>query len=251
MKMDFQKAFTKDDILNQLASLGAPRDSIVLMHSSFSLVGNVEGGAKALLDALIEYFTRDGGLFCIPTHTWHNLDKDITLDMNDSGTCLGLLPDLAAADERGIRSQNPTHSMVVFGDRERALDHKVGRGIACMQGNDELRGDGAFVFTHVAADEFKAVKVKRAGALVTMLDHVGLEIYARHRNGVAKHVCKIMVDGEGEIAFSAAKITDADLALRQRRKRIAHKLQKAVDLTELCALFVVNTSVFICYVKEL
>ena len=122
MKKDFQKAFTKDDILNQLASLGAPRDSIVLMHSSFSLVGNVEGGAKALLDALIEYFTRDGGLFCIPTHTWHNLDKDTMLDMNDPDTCLGLLPDLAAADERGIRSQNPTHSMVVFGDRERALD---------------------------------------------------------------------------------------------------------------------------------
>ena len=122
MKKDLKKVFTKDDILNQLASLGAPQDSIVLMHSSFSLVGSIEGGAVTLLDALIEYFTKDGGLFCIPTHTWHNLDKDIALDMNDSGTCLGLLPDMAASDARGIRSKNPTHSMVVFGDRERALD---------------------------------------------------------------------------------------------------------------------------------
>lgn len=122
MKKDLTKTYTKDDILDQLSSLGAPRDSIVLMHSSFSLVGNMEGGAQALLDALIEYFTRDGGLFCVPTHTWHNLDKEIALDMNDFHTCLGLLPDLAASDERGIRSQNPTHSMVVFGDRSRALD---------------------------------------------------------------------------------------------------------------------------------
>lgn len=122
MKKDLKKLFTKDDILSQLSSLGAPRDSIVLVHSAFSLVGNVEGGASALLDVLIEYFTRDGGLLCIPTHTWHNLDKDIALDMDDPHTCLGLLPDLAAADTRGVRSQNPTHSMVVFGNRERALE---------------------------------------------------------------------------------------------------------------------------------
>ena len=111
---------TKDDILAQLKAMGAPRESVVLMHTSLRAVGPVEGGAEALLDALITYFTEEGGLFCVPTHTWHNLDKEITLDMASDDTCLGAFPAAAIRDGRGIRSENPCHSMVVFGDREKS-----------------------------------------------------------------------------------------------------------------------------------
>lgn len=115
------KIYTKEDIFKQLSDMGAPRDKVVLMHSSLRLIGRVEGGAEGLLDALIEYFTADGGLFCVPTHTWANLKQEITLDLGDSKTCLGAFSDIAAADPRAIRSHNPTHSMAVFGNRERAL----------------------------------------------------------------------------------------------------------------------------------
>ena len=101
--------------------MGAPKDRIVLVHSALSLVGRVEGGGEGLLDALIEYFTEEGGLLCVPTHTWANLGKDrITLDMMEPESNLGALPTIALRDQRGIRSENPTHSMMVFGDRERA-----------------------------------------------------------------------------------------------------------------------------------
>ncbi|MBQ7378062.1 MAG: AAC(3) family N-acetyltransferase [Clostridia bacterium] len=112
--------YTKSELLSQLEALRLPRDRVVLMHSSLRLVGQIEGGAKTLLDALIEYFTAQGGLFCVPTHTWANLwatDKEFVLDVNDPHTCLGAFSDFAAADGRGIRTENPTHSMVVFGDR--------------------------------------------------------------------------------------------------------------------------------------
>ncbi len=112
--------YTKTELLAQLSALHIPRDRVLLMHSSLRLVGQIEGGAKTLLDALIEYFTATGGLFCVPTHTWGNLDKDIVLDVTDPHTCLGAFSDFAVADGRGIRSENPTHSMVVFGDREKA-----------------------------------------------------------------------------------------------------------------------------------
>lgn len=111
---------TKQDIINSLAKMNAPTDSVVLMHSSLRAVGEIDGGAEALLDAMIEYFTRDGGLFCVPTHTWNNLGKPITVDMSSDETCLGAFSSVAIRDGRGIRSQNPTHSMVVFGDRKKA-----------------------------------------------------------------------------------------------------------------------------------
>lgn len=114
--------YTKRDIFDQLCNMGAPRDRVVLFHSSLRSIGDVEGGARGLLDALIEYFTLEGGILAIPTHTWDNFGRgDVpTLDLTRAESNLGALALLAAADDRGVRSENPTHSVVLFGNRERA-----------------------------------------------------------------------------------------------------------------------------------
>ena len=116
--------YTKQDIIDQLNMMGAPRNSAVIVHSSLRSVGEIEGGAQALLDALIEHFTAEGGLLCIPTHTWDNLGKPekFTLDLATPENCLGALSTLAASDARGTRTENPTHSLVVFGDKDRVRD---------------------------------------------------------------------------------------------------------------------------------
>lgn len=112
------KVFRKSDIINQLTALNAPRDRIVLVHSSLRAVGQVEGRGEGLLEALIEYFTSEGGLLCIPTHTWANVGKEnvITFDMTTPKTCIGTLPDIAARTAK-IRTLHPTHSLAVFGDK--------------------------------------------------------------------------------------------------------------------------------------
>ena len=112
----------REDIFRDLENMGAQRSGVVLMHTAYRTVGEVEGGASGFLDALIEYFTYDGGLFCLPAHTWMNFGKPITLDMTSPESNLGILPVIAAKDKRGIRTENPTHSIIVFGDRDRALD---------------------------------------------------------------------------------------------------------------------------------
>ena len=114
--------YTKEDILIQLSQMNTPKDSVVLVHTSLRAVGPIEGGAQTLLDALIEYMTQDGGLLCVPTHTWHNLGKEITLDLTNTDNCLGAFATVALEDPRGIRSEHPCHSLVVFGDRTKAED---------------------------------------------------------------------------------------------------------------------------------
>ena len=128
MMKDFSKTYTKDDILRQLREMNAPQDKLVMLHSSLRAVGKVEGGGEGLLDILIEYFTKEGGLLCIPTHTWHNLEKDITLDMKSDDTCLGAFSSVAIRDGRGYRTESPTHSVVIFGDRKKA--EEIARGEA-------------------------------------------------------------------------------------------------------------------------
>ena len=121
MTENANKIYKKSDITAALTAMGAPR-GVVVVHSSLRSVGRVEGGGEGLLDALIEYFTAEGGVLAIPTHTWHRLGEDITLDMKDGKTALGVLSDLAALDSRGVRSENPTHSVALFGDRKKIAE---------------------------------------------------------------------------------------------------------------------------------
>ncbi len=113
--------YTKTDILHQLAKMKVPQNRAVILHSSLKAVGKIEGGPEVLLEALIEHITADGGLLCIPTHTWHNIGKEITLDMSQNDHCLGAFSTVALNTQKGIRSENPTHSLVVFGDRKKAM----------------------------------------------------------------------------------------------------------------------------------
>lgn len=117
--------FTKQAIFEQLKQMNAPQGKPVIVHVSLKAVGEVEGRAQGLLDALIEYFTAGGGLLIVPTHTWANfyeLKKEIALDLNDHKTCIGTFPEIALADGRGVRTLNPTHSVVVFGDKEKIAE---------------------------------------------------------------------------------------------------------------------------------
>lgn len=122
--------FTKKDIIDQLCEMGAPGNSVVLMHTSLRAIGEVEGRGEGLLDLLIDYFTSQGGLFCVPTHTWANAGKSdvITLDMVSGETCIGTFPGIAARDKRAHRSLHPTHSMSVFGDKDKAEAFIKGEG---------------------------------------------------------------------------------------------------------------------------
>lgn len=108
---------TKRDILKCLEEMGVPRDKAVTVHTSLRKIGEIEGGGQTLLDALVEHCTAEGGLLCIPTHTWGfwEAGEEIVLDFVTPKSNLGVLPNLALQDSRGIRSHHVTHSVTAFG----------------------------------------------------------------------------------------------------------------------------------------
>ena len=109
------KLWTKDELREQLQAFDFIKGHVVHVHSSLRAVGKTEGRGEGLLDVLIEYFTADGGLLTVPTHTWDGNG----VDLRGSVTCVGTLSRLAAADPRGVRTAHPSHSMAVFGDPKR------------------------------------------------------------------------------------------------------------------------------------
>ncbi len=109
---------TREKILNQLKSFHIPEGRPVIVHSSLKAIGEIEGGAETLLSALIEHFARGRGLVCVPTHTWASM----VLDLKNPDSCIGVLPKIAAAHPLAVRTLHPTHSISVFGERERVQE---------------------------------------------------------------------------------------------------------------------------------
>ncbi len=105
---------TKDKLFSQLESAGIKRDDALLVHSSMKAFGYFQSGIDGLIDAFCEYLT--DGLFIVPTHTWATVTKkNPVFDLQRSVPCVGLLPRVAAQRKDGVRSYNPTHSVMVFG----------------------------------------------------------------------------------------------------------------------------------------
>ncbi|MDE6700020.1 MAG: AAC(3) family N-acetyltransferase [Acetatifactor sp.] len=106
--------YTKSDLKRQLQDMGLQGDETILIHSSMKAIGSVEGGADAVLDALMEFF-RDG-LLLLPTHTWKTVhEEQPVFDVKREDACVGILPNLFMRRDGVIRSAHPTHSMAGYG----------------------------------------------------------------------------------------------------------------------------------------
>lgn len=107
----------KSVIIKGLKKLGLPKDSVVLTHSSLSSFGYVKGGAKTVIDAIIET-VGDKGTVMMPTLTGNEyLSKDNPpfFDTDESKCWTGAIPEEFRHYPQVRRSLHPTHSVAVFG----------------------------------------------------------------------------------------------------------------------------------------
>jgi aminoglycoside 3-N-acetyltransferase len=105
---------TQESLMEQLRELGIDPDGTLLVHSSFKSIGQVQGGANAVLDALSTYMRN--GLLVLPTHTWSYINaENPRFSVTDSPSCVGILPELFRKRPGVIRSWHPTHSVAALG----------------------------------------------------------------------------------------------------------------------------------------
>ncbi|MGC5774878.1 AAC(3) family N-acetyltransferase [Paenibacillus pabuli] len=105
---------TQESLLAQLRQLGIDDQGTLLVHSSMKSMGEVEGGADTVLDALTEYMK--DGLLVLPTHTWSTINADNPMfHVESSPCCVGILPELFRKRPEVVRSWHPTHSVAALG----------------------------------------------------------------------------------------------------------------------------------------
>ena len=120
---------TRQEIVSGLQKLGLEAGAKVLVHSSLSSLGYVEGGADAIIEALIEA-AGPRGTVLVPTLTGSealNADNPPFYDPSETPCWTGRIPETLRQRPNAIRSLHPTHSVAAIGPNARALtrDHEL------------------------------------------------------------------------------------------------------------------------------
>ncbi|MBP3888093.1 MAG: AAC(3) family N-acetyltransferase [Cellulosilyticum sp.] len=106
--------YTKQNLKQDLEMMGLLSTDTIMIHSSMKSIGNVEGGADTVIDALMEYFSE--GLLMTPAHTWAQMSETYSVfDPIREPACVGIIPNLFLKRTGVVRSLHPTHSIAAFG----------------------------------------------------------------------------------------------------------------------------------------
>lgn len=115
--MDERPCVTADQIAAGLRRLGLGPGDVVLVHSSLRSFGYVEGGADAVVDALLDV-VGPGGTLCMPALSWGHYSPEKPPPLFDPRTTpgnVGRIPETFRMRPSVLRSLHPTHSMAALG----------------------------------------------------------------------------------------------------------------------------------------
>lgn len=104
-------------LIAELAAAGIERGDSILVHSSLSSLGWVDGGAETVVDALVRTVGEHGTVL-FPTLTGcseDSADRPPMFDARRTPCWTGAIPEAARHRTDALRSLHPTHSVVAIG----------------------------------------------------------------------------------------------------------------------------------------
>ena len=129
-------------IREALDSLGAFNADLLLVHSSLSACGSIEGGPETVINALRSWIT-DRAALALPTHTWSYPDATgvaPVYDFRSTPSVVGTITNYYWRQPGVVRSQHPSHSLAISGPGAEDLcrDHQL-RETPCGAGTPYLQ----------------------------------------------------------------------------------------------------------------
>jgi len=109
---------TKTDLVRDFAALGLVAGDIVLVHSSLSSMGFVEGGPDTVIDAMLDVLGPSGTLLMPSFQSGGEHDllrRGCVFDLRTSPSELGIITERFRLRSGVIRSINPTHCTAGIG----------------------------------------------------------------------------------------------------------------------------------------
>lgn len=113
------KIITRDRLISDFQKAGIYKGSVVMVHSSLSKIGMVEGGAKTVIDALLNVIGDSGTLlmpsFPAPGKNYDYLEKNKTFDALLTVSRMGIITEYFRHLPGVKRSLHPTDPVSALG----------------------------------------------------------------------------------------------------------------------------------------
>jgi len=115
----------RSDVISRLEVMGLKAGDRVMVHSSLSSIGHVEGGAPTVLQAILDVLG-PAGMLMVPTFTHSSCEY---FDPLLSPSLNGVITEAARSHPGAVRSLHPTHAVTVIGaDAEELVEDDLDRG---------------------------------------------------------------------------------------------------------------------------
>ncbi len=137
-----KQQLTKQSLIKSFQQLGILPGTSLVVHSAYRNIGNVEGGADTVIDALLECIGKDG-LLVVPTFTYNNE----VFDPSSTPSRTGIITELLRNRTDSVRSLHPTHSVAAIGkDAEKVCEgHHLVPGLGLDSPLDRVAQSGGGV----------------------------------------------------------------------------------------------------------
>ena len=101
---------TRDDIRFSLELMDIHPGDTLLLHSAFTAIGPVMGGAEAVIDAFLDVIGQEGTLVMSTLTGWF-----APFDAKATPSAVGWLSEVFRRRQGVLRSLHPVHSVAAFG----------------------------------------------------------------------------------------------------------------------------------------
>ncbi|MBU0608095.1 MAG: AAC(3) family N-acetyltransferase, partial [Armatimonadetes bacterium] len=106
---------THETLVAGFREMGMAPGRLVMVHSSLSAFGHVEGGAETVIEALLEAISPDGTLV-LPTLCQRDKERrEQTWDIANSPSDVGRITEVFRTWPGAVRSDHFTHSVTAVG----------------------------------------------------------------------------------------------------------------------------------------
>jgi aminoglycoside 3-N-acetyltransferase len=90
---------------------------IVLVHSSYKSLGGVQGGAQAVIDALLEWVGPNGTVL-LPNFNFRSWTETHYFDIRETPSHMGIIGELGRLQADAVRTPHPIYSFAALGSRK-------------------------------------------------------------------------------------------------------------------------------------
>lgn len=105
----------KKEIIDGFRKLGISSGDLVTMHSSLKSLGNVDGGANTVIQALLDIIGKDGTIL-MPAFSFPLKNEDAPVfDVKETPSCVGAISEVFRKEYASHRSIHLSHSYSALG----------------------------------------------------------------------------------------------------------------------------------------